>query len=74
MALLLDIAKDIYEELDIVVVFIKILQNVGRLVSADRCSLFLVDQEKNELYSKVFRPVEHVTDVELVSNTGRDDS
>lgn len=52
-AVLLDIAKDIYEELDTSILFIKILQNVGRLVSADRCSLFLVDEERNELCSKV---------------------
>ncbi len=36
---------------------IKILQNAGRVVSADRCSLFLIDQERQVLYAQVFHSV-----------------
>lgn len=65
-AVLLQIAKDMNEvllfpitrqELDVTLLQIKILQNAGRVVSADRCSLFLIDQERQLLYAQVFHSV-----------------
>ena len=50
--LILDLIKDISNELDVKSLCHKILQNVGILTESDRCSLFLVtgDSETNSQY------------------------
>ena len=48
--LMLDLVKDICDELELKSLCHKILQNVSVLTCADRCSLFLVKQDLNEKY------------------------
>ena len=50
--LMIELVKDIYSEVDPRGLCHKILQNVGILTGADRCSLFLVkgDPKKEQLY------------------------
>jgi hypothetical protein len=50
LQLMLDLVKDICDELDLKSLCHKILQNVSVLTNADRCSLFLVKQDLNEKY------------------------
>ena len=49
---MIELVKDIYSEVDPRGLCHKILQNVGILTGADRCSLFLVkgDPKKEPLY------------------------
>lgn len=48
--MILDLVKDICDELELKSLCHKILQNVSVLTCADRCSLFLVKQDLNEKY------------------------
>eukprot|EP01137_Pigoraptor_chileana_P008132 Opistho-2@54538 len=50
---LLEVAHDIHEELDTPRLCMKIMQSVGKLLDAERCTLFLVDKDNNELFSYV---------------------
>jgi HD-GYP domain-containing protein (c-di-GMP phosphodiesterase class II) len=50
---ILDVAKAMTAERDLDQLLHLILAQATRVVEADRCSLFLLDREKNELWSKV---------------------
>ena len=56
--LMMELVKDIYSEVDPKGLCHKILQNVGILTGADRCSLFLVkgDPKKEALYLVIKNP------------------
>jgi HD-GYP domain-containing protein (c-di-GMP phosphodiesterase class II) len=54
---ILDVAKALVAERDLDRLLILIVQAAARVVEADRCSLFLVDHERNELWSKVAQGV-----------------
>jgi len=50
---ILDVAKQMAAERDLDNLLPLILSHAARVVSADRCSLFILDRERNELWSKV---------------------
>src|SRR3954463_4143487 len=53
----LDVAKALVAERDLDRLLKLIVQAAARVVEADRCSLFLVDKAKGELWSKVAQGV-----------------
>ncbi|HEY4221417.1 MAG TPA: HD domain-containing phosphohydrolase [Myxococcota bacterium] len=50
---LLEVAKSLGAEKDVDKLLITILKHATDVIEADRCSLFIVDRERNELYSKI---------------------
>jgi HD-GYP domain-containing protein (c-di-GMP phosphodiesterase class II) len=50
---LLDIFYELVSELNIEVLSTKITKQTKKILSADRCSLYFIDKEKDELYTKV---------------------
>lgn len=50
---MLDVAKSLASELDTDVLINKIMHSARELLQAERCTLFLLDREKEELWSKV---------------------
>ncbi|XXF77010.1 HD domain-containing phosphohydrolase [Myxococcaceae bacterium GXIMD 01537] len=50
---ILDVAKAMSAERDLDVLLPLILYEASKVVEADRCSLFILDRERNELWSKV---------------------
>jgi adenylate cyclase len=57
-AVLLEAAESLGSQLELVPLIEKILQRTTSLLQADRASLFLVDREKGELWSKVAQGVD----------------
>src|SRR6059058_5028402 len=57
LARVLDVAKALVAERDLDRLLTLIVQAAARVVEADRCSLFLVDRERGELWSKVAQGV-----------------
>src|ERR1700694_3835089 len=54
---ILDVAKALVAERDIDRLLEMIVQSAARVVEADRCTLFLVDRDRGELWSKVAQGV-----------------
>jgi len=50
---LLNVTRNISKELELNRLLVTIMDEVKRALKADRCTVFLVDKEKNELWSKV---------------------
>lgn len=50
---ILDVAKEMNAERDLDALLPLIISHAASVVSADRCSLFILDRERNELWSKV---------------------
>ena len=50
---ILDVAKAMTAERNLDTLLPLILGEAAKVVEADRCSLFILDREKNELWSKV---------------------
>jgi adenylate cyclase len=59
-ATLLEAAESLGSQLELVPLIEKILERTARLLEADRASLFLVDREKGELWSKVAQGTEEI--------------
>src|SRR5436309_13718180 len=57
LARVLDVAKALVAERDLDRLLKLIVQAASRVVEADRCSLFLLDRERSELWSKVAQGV-----------------
>ena len=55
---ILDVAKALVAERDLDRLLTMIVQSAARVVEADRCTLFLVDRERGELWSKVAQGVQ----------------
>jgi HD-GYP domain-containing protein (c-di-GMP phosphodiesterase class II) len=55
---ILDVAKALVAERDLERLLKMIVQSAARVVEADRCTLFLVDRERGELWSKVAQGVQ----------------
>lgn len=53
MAILLDVAASVSETLDLDALIIKIVNKTSQILDAERSSLFLLDEENGELWSKV---------------------
>ncbi len=50
---LLEVAKSLGAEKDVDKLLVTILKHATEVVEADRCSLFIVDRDRNELWSKI---------------------
>ena len=50
---LLNITKILADELDLNILLQKLMVQVKKLLNADRCTIFLLDEEKQELWSRV---------------------
>lgn len=57
LASLLDVAQTLSSEIDINELLFKIMEVVRNQLDADRCTVFLIDKERNELWSKVAQGV-----------------
>ena len=53
MAILLDVATSVAETLDLDALIIKIVSKISQVLGAERSTLFMVDEEQKELWSKV---------------------
>jgi adenylate cyclase len=58
MAILLDVAQSVAQILDLDALIIKIVEKISQILQAERSSLFLVDRETRELWSKVAQGAE----------------
>ncbi|CAD5116850.1 DgyrCDS5694 [Dimorphilus gyrociliatus] len=67
--ILYELVMDICNDLDVTSLCHKILQNVSILVNADRCSLFLVQEEGGYLTSKLFDVNSKSTVADSTANT-----
>eukprot|EP01135_Chromosphaera_perkinsii_P004850 Nk52_evm14s299 gene=Nk52_evmTU14s299 len=52
--ILLHLTRSIFSEVKMEVILKKIMRHAVTLVSCERCSIFMVDKDSNELYSTVF--------------------
>ena len=52
--ILLQVAQSIVEEFSVTIMLKKIMAHSPQLLDCDRCSVFLVDDKSNELYSRLF--------------------
>ena len=69
MAILLDVATSISQTLDLETLINKIITKVSEILHADRSSLFLLDHERDELWSKVAQGVE-IAEIRFPSSEG----
>jgi len=69
MGLFLDISMSLSETLEINPLIAKIIAIISKLLNADRSSLFILDREKSELWSKVAQGSE-ISEIRFPSNTG----
>ena len=53
LSMLMDVARSIMAEIDLGALLEKIIASVTQVMQADRSSLFLVDEENNEIWSRV---------------------
>jgi len=58
LQVLLNVTRNITTELELDRLLMRIMDEVRRVLQADRCTVFLVDQEKQELWSKVAHGLE----------------
>jgi HD-GYP domain-containing protein (c-di-GMP phosphodiesterase class II) len=67
---ILDVAKQMNAERDLEKLLPLILDHASAVVSADRCSLFILDRERNELWSKVAQGREKEREIRLPVGSG----
>jgi serine phosphatase RsbU (regulator of sigma subunit)/CRP-like cAMP-binding protein len=69
MAILLDVATALSQTLDLENLINKIIEKVSEILNTERSSLFLLDHETGELWSKVAQGAE-VSEIRFPSSTG----
>ncbi len=69
MAILLDVATALSQTLDLETLINKIIEKVSEILHTERSSLFLLDHETDELWSKVAQGAE-VSEIRFPSSTG----
>ena len=69
MSILLDVAAALAQTLDLDALIIKIVNKISEILEAERSTLFLIDRERNELWSKVATGSE-VTEIRLPLSVG----
>ncbi len=69
MAILLDVANSLAHTLDLDSLIQKIVGKVSEILDADRSTLFLMDQDSGELWSKVAQGME-MTEIRMPSSIG----
>ena len=67
--ILLDVMKSLAAERDLTTLLQKIMHKTSEVMDADRCTLFLVDEEKQEIWSKVAQG-ESVKEIRVPLSTG----
>lgn len=69
MAILLDVATSLAGTLDLDSLILKIVSKISEILSAERSTLFLLDEEKDELWSKVAQGVD-MAEIRLSRSAG----
>ncbi len=69
MAILLDVATSLADTLDMDSLIRKIVEKISEILNAERSTLFLLDPEKQELWSKVAQGME-MTEIRMPSSAG----
>ncbi len=69
MSIFLDVATSLSDTLDLNTLINKIVTKISEILNADRSSLFLLDAEKKELWSKVAQGAE-ISEIRFPSSTG----
>lgn len=69
MSIFLDVATSLSDTLDLNILINKIVTKISEILNADRSSLFLLDAEKKELWSKVAQGAE-ISEIRFPSSTG----
>ncbi len=69
MAILLDVATSLADTLDLDSLIQKIVGKISEILNAERSTLFLLDEEKNELWSKVAQGME-MTEIRMPASAG----
>jgi serine phosphatase RsbU (regulator of sigma subunit)/CRP-like cAMP-binding protein len=69
MAILLDVATALSQTLDLEALINKIIEKVSEILQTERSSLFLLDHETDELWSKVAQGAE-VSEIRFPTSTG----
>ena len=69
MAILLDVATSLSQTLDLDILINKIIKKVSEILHTERSSLFLLDHETDELWSKVAQGAE-ISEIRFPNSTG----
>ena len=69
MALLFDVSTSVARSLDLDTLFIDIVAKISELLNAERSSLFLIDEDTQELWSKVAEKSE-ITEIRIPKSQG----
>ncbi len=69
MAILLDVATSLADTLDLDALIQKIIGKISEILNAERSTLFLLDEEKNELWSKVAQGMD-MTEIRMPVSAG----
>ena len=69
MVILLDVASSLTETLDLDTLIKKIVEKISEILDAERSTLFLLDRERNELWSKVAQGAE-ISEIRIPCSTG----
>lgn len=69
MSILLEVATSLADTLELDVLIPKIVDKISEILGADRSTLFLLDRESGELWSKVAQGIE-MTEIRMPSTTG----
>jgi len=69
MSIFLDVATSVSTTLDLNTLIKRIVEKITEILKADRSSLFILDREKNELWSKVAEGTE-ISEIRFSATTG----
>jgi len=69
MAILLDVATSLTQTLDLDTLIRKIVEKISEILNAERSTLFLMDYDTNELWSKVAQGAE-ISEIRIPRSTG----
>ncbi|NOX37412.1 MAG: GAF domain-containing protein [Calditrichaeota bacterium] len=70
LQVLLHIAQSLQEELELDKLLLKMMEEVAHILHADRCTVFLLDEEKNELWSIVAMGLKKGQQIRFPANKG----
>ena len=69
MAILLDVASSLTQTLDLDTLIKNIVEKISEILNAERSTLFIMDRERNELWSKVAQGVE-ISEIRIPGSSG----
>jgi HD-GYP domain-containing protein (c-di-GMP phosphodiesterase class II) len=70
LKVLLHLADNLQAHLDLDMLLLTTMQEVAKILDADRCTVFLLDEEKNELWSIVAMGIEKGREIRFPANMG----